>query len=250
MRKSALFKFSSSSKSSVGNVRSINEDSYIESPRTGIWAIADGMGGHQSGDLASQLITRSLGAIINHGTFEDTIDDARESLKKSNAFLLDEASSREGNQTIGSTVVIFITHNDKCAVLWVGDSRLYRLRNNKFKLVTKDHSQVQELVDLGVLKAEDAESHPSANIITRAVGASPGLQIDEKRFDILEDDTYLLCSDGLYKELSDNEISSTLMQYKNMNACDKLIELALKKECRDNVTSIVIKALSSEKTLT
>lgn len=246
---SILIEFSSSSRSSAGNIRTINEDSYIDSPRNGIWAVADGMGGHQSGDLASRLITQSLGVIKQHGSLEDTIDDVKECLNNANIFLLKEASIREGNQTIGSTVVIFITDNDQCAVLWVGDSRLYRLRENKLALMTKDHSQVQELVDLGVLKAEDAENHPSANIITRAVGASPGLQIDDKHFHTQEGDTFLLCSDGLYKELSDNEIASTLIQHNNKKACEELIELALKKECRDNVTAIVIDTLASEKTI-
>ena len=247
MYDSIKFKFSSSGKSTAGNVRSINEDSYIYSPRNGIWAVADGMGGHQSGDLASQLITQSLSVITQHGTLKHTINDVTECLLNANLFLVDEASLRKGNQTIGSTVVIFITHNHQCAVLWVGDSRLYRLRKNTLELMTKDHSQVQELVDLGVLQPEDAENHPSANIITRAVGASPDLQIDNKQFNVQEADTFLLCSDGLYKELSDNEIASTLMQHSNKKACAELIESALKKACSDNATAIVIDTLTVEK---
>ena len=247
MSDSIRFKFSSSGKSTAGNVRSINEDSYINSPRNGIWAVADGMGGHESGDLASQLITQSLGVIKQYGTLEHTIKDVTECLLNANLFLLDEASLRKGNQTIGSTVVVFISHNHQCAVLWVGDSRLYRLRENTLELMTKDHSQVQELVDLGILQAEDAENHPSANIITRAVGASPELQIDNKQFNVQEADTFLLCSDGLYKELSDNEIASTLMQHSSKKACTELIESALKKTCRDNVTAIVIDTLAVKK---
>jgi serine/threonine protein phosphatase PrpC len=243
------FEFTSSSKTSVGNVRTVNEDACIDSIQNGIWAVADGMGGHQSGDLASRLITQSLAGIKQENTLEETIGKVKDCLISTNLFLLDEASLRKGNQTIGSTVVVFITFNHQCAVLWVGDSRLYRLRKNTLELITSDHSQVQELVDLGLLLPEDAESHPSANVITRAVGASSILEIDDKQFNMQEGDIFLLCSDGLYKELNETEIATILMQHPTKKACDELIDTALRKQCRDNVTVIVIAALVAEKTI-
>jgi serine/threonine protein phosphatase PrpC len=247
MDESILYEFVSSSKTSAGNVRSINEDSYFDSSLNGIWAVADGMGGHQSGDFASQLITQSLGVIEKKETLEEMVDAVRECLLNANNFLLEEASFRNGKQTIGSTVVVLVIQRGRCAVLWAGDSRLYRLHEQILELLTTDHSHVQELVDIGVLQAEEAENHPSSNIITRAIGALSDLVIEEKWFDIEEGDTFLLCSDGLYRELSETEIVSVLK--KKHNACNELVELALKNECRDNVTVIVVNTLVMEKTI-
>lgn len=247
MNKSTQFEFVSTSKTSAGNVRSTNEDSYFENPQHGIWAVADGMGGHQSGDLASQLITQSLGVVEQKDTLQETINNVKECLLNANAFLLEEASFRKGKQTIGSTVVVVVIHGDQCVALWAGDSRLYRLREKKLELLTTDHSHVQELVDIGALQPDEAESHPSSNIITRAIGASSDLMIEDRQFNIQDGDTFLLCSDGLYRELKETQIASILESYDR--ASDKLIELALKNECRDNVTTIVIHALLAEKTV-
>ena len=246
MKQGDLFTFLSAGKTVTGTVRNLNEDAYIDIPSEKIWAVADGMGGHQSGDFASNLITQSLSVLKQDDSLEQTIDNVVDCLSKVNTFLINEVAHREGDQTIGSTVAAFIAHEQRGVVLWMGDSRFYRLRNGELKQLTKDHSRVQELVDLGVIEEKDAEAHPMANVITRAIGASEPINIDSKFFDIIPGDSFLLCSDGLYRELSDSEIITSFTQKNCSNICESLIKILLNGECRDNATVVVIKAIASE----
>ena len=243
------FVFVSAGKTVTGNVRSLNEDAFVDIRTEHIWAVADGMGGHQSGDFASNLIVQSLGVLKLEDSLEQTIDNTINCLSQVNAFLVSEAAHREGKQTIGSTVVVFIAHGNQGAVLWMGDSRLYRMREGELKQLTKDHSRVQELIDQRVIEEKDAEAHPMANVITRAIGASEPVNIEVEHFEIKSGDSYLLCSDGLYREIDDSEILTSLVQENCKSICESLIEMLLKGECRDNATAIVIKAITSEETV-
>ncbi|MCB1778179.1 MAG: serine/threonine-protein phosphatase, partial [Candidatus Competibacteraceae bacterium] len=143
---------------------------------------------------------------------------------------------------IGSTVVVLLAHEDQCACLWVGDSRIYRLRDGQLEQLTRDHSHVQELVDQGLLSPDEAHRHPLANVITRAVGSSDDLQIDEMTYELQAGDIFLLCSDGLNKAVSDEEIAH-LLAHSNDNcqeAVKAFIHLALMRDASDNVTTVVV----------
>ncbi|MEE9491887.1 MAG: protein phosphatase 2C domain-containing protein [Gammaproteobacteria bacterium] len=224
----------------VGKVRSINEDSLADFPETGLWAVADGMGGHDAGDFASQAIVKSLGNVRNQEQLSDYVEAVEEQLLTVNHALIEEAAGRKNTQMIGSTVVALLALKHHCACLWVGDSRAYRLRDGSMRSVTRDHSQVEEMIQEGVLLREDAESHPAANVITRAVGAEKALYIDVELEEIFDGDRYLLCSDGLYKEISEQEIAEQLMQGNCQEVCDRLLDIALQRGVNDNVTIIVI----------
>ncbi|MGH8550125.1 MAG: PP2C family protein-serine/threonine phosphatase [Methylococcales bacterium] len=230
-------------------MRKINEDNYREFKHKGIWVVADGMGGHDSGDLASRSVVESLEKVKTGTVLNETLDQIRSQLGEVNQFLQRKAAERGPNRTIGSTVVVMVVHQEQCAFLWAGDSRLYRLRAGRLERLTRDHSQVQAIIDLGMLKPEDAEGHPAANTITRAVGAFETIDLEGRNTDLQSGDVYLLCSDGLYKELSEEEIAGILEQRDCRNACNDLVDLALKRRCRDNVTALVIDVWSTEKTM-
>jgi protein phosphatase/serine/threonine-protein phosphatase Stp1 len=150
---------------------------------------------------------------------------------------------KAGHGTIASTIVVLIVRGGHFACLWAGDSRLYRLRNGVLEQVTRDHSLVQELVDAGMVKPEDAESHPRANVITRAVGAATDeLEIDKTTDRVLPGDRFLLCSDGLSKTLPASEIASLLGGPDPAHAPELLIAAALARQASDNVTAIAIEA--------
>jgi serine/threonine protein phosphatase PrpC len=135
--------------------------------------------------------------------------------------------------------VVLVARGRHAACLWAGDSRLYRIRGKQIEQLSQDHAMVEDLIASGLLSREEAAGHPQANRITRAIGAMPGLFVDIELFAPEPGDIYLLCSDGLYKEMSDEEIARTLKG--NEQAVDKLIELALQRHARDNVTIIAVK---------
>ncbi len=243
------FEWSSFCRCETGNVRRVNEDAYLDTKDKGIWVVADGMGGHQSGDLASRSIVQSLAHSKTFTVLSKTVDEIVERLKKVNTELYQAALQRGTNQTIGSTVVVMVAHENSCAFIWAGDSRLYRYRDGVLSRLTQDHSHVQEIIDMGMLLPEDAENHPAANMILRAVGAAEDIQLDSEYTTMQACDVYLLCSDGLYKELNEDEIGSILAQSDSKTACNSLVDLALQRQCQDNVTAIVIDFASDEKTV-
>ncbi len=225
----------------TGMVRSINEDSILDRSEIGLWVVADGMGGHDAGDLASQTIVKSLADMYQPPFMEAYVEAVQERLRDINNELRDIATARNNNSTIGSTVALLLAFKDRCAVLWAGDSRVYRLRGNSFQAMSKDHSQVQELVDQGVIAAQDAEAHPAANVITRAVGAMDDLEVDVNSCDLQDNDHYLICSDGLYKEVVEQEIRQAMHQCIDSAVMVKeLIELAKSRNARDNVSIISV----------
>lgn len=237
-----LFRWSSAGRSHVGMVRAINEDACLAMPELGLWAVADGMGGHEAGDVASQMIVEALQQTPLPLTWPDFLDSVREALYDVNRRLREESAQRYQHRTIGSTVVVLLAYESQCACLWVGDSRIYRLRNGHLEQLTRDHSHVQELVDQGLIAPEEAHRHPLANVITRAVGSADDLQIDEVIHPLQAGDLFLLCSDGLNKTVTDEEIVR-LLQHSNHNtqeAVKAFIHLALMRDASDNVTTVVV----------
>ena len=238
----SLFHWSSAGRSHVGMVRAINEDACLAMPELGLWAVADGMGGHEAGDIASQMIVEALQQTPAPPSWPDFLHSVREALYEVNRRLREESAKRYQHRTIGSTVVVLLAHEDQCACLWVGDSRIYRLRDGQLEQLTRDHSHVQELVDQGLLSPEEAHRHPLANVITRAVGSSDDLQIDEVTHELQVGDIFLLCSDGLNKTVNDEEIARLLAHSNNncQEAVKAFIHLALMRDASDNVTTVVV----------
>lgn len=229
----------STAESNIGTVRKVNEDDYYDAPQAKLWCVADGMGGHARGDVASQLITQTLSELVSSSHNDLNLENIIACVKRVNAELI--AMSDKHQSIVGSTVVILFFNAGKAHFIWAGDSRIYRLRDNKITRITRDHSQVEDMVDAGLIKPEEAESHPKANVITRAVGANSELELEVKTLDLKEDDQYFLCSDGLNKVMSDNEIEHALMTMKTKSITKRLIEIALARKARDNVTVLVVR---------
>jgi serine/threonine protein phosphatase PrpC len=227
--------------SDTGKVRQINEDAFLDRPEAGLWAVADGMGGHDAGNFASTLIIDRLATIAFPDDLGNTVDLVQKTLKEVNQELLDEAHSRGNAGTIGSTLVVLLAHDGHCACLWAGDSRVYRLRHGILQALTRDHSLVEDLVEQGLLLRRDAECHPDANVITRAVGAMEYLDVDVQFDEVRTGDRYLLCSDGLYKELSTREIGNAMQFGSDCKAISRdLLQNALDRGARDNVTVVLV----------
>ncbi|MEM5437479.1 PP2C family protein-serine/threonine phosphatase [Paraburkholderia diazotrophica] len=245
------FRWASAARSDTGRVREINEDACLDEPRRGLWAVADGMGGHAVGDLASQLVVRILGQLTDATGIKQSIDQARACLQDANRQLREEASRRQVPR-IGTTVVVLLACDRFCGYLWAGDSRIYLLREGQLRQLTRDHSQVEELRRSGYLTDEEARNHPAHNIITRAVGATDHLDLDEDAIEVVDGDVFLLCSDGLSNEVTDEEIHKTLSNVDCLHAPGELVDMALARGGRDNITAIVVQAEdphASDKTL-
>lgn len=232
----------SHARTDVGRVRTINEDACLDHNTAGLWIVADGMGGHAAGDVASQLITSTMAKLDHPGDLNEFVDAVEQGFLDVNRRLLDLSTRELDNQTIGSTVVALLAHEDHCAIMWAGDSRAYRLRGEKLEMLMQEHTQAEELVEQGLLNAEEAESHPTFNILTRAVGAQDPLFIDVDIFRVEKGDRFLLCSDGLNKAVSDAEICTALTSNSAQDSVNLLVEQALEQGSRDNVTIIVIDA--------
>lgn len=225
----------------VGAVRKANEDAFLNRPDLGVWAVADGMGGHAAGDVASQIVVDRLAQLPANSSLSTLIDAAEDRLLEANRKLLTLAM-RQKERTIGSTVLALVARGRHAACLWAGDSRLYRIRGRRIEQMMQDHAMVEDLVASGLITREEAADHPQANRITRAIGAMPSLFMDIELFAVRPGDIYLLCSDGLYKELSNDEIVKTLNN--NEQAVDKLIMFALERGARDNVTVVTVRFTS------
>jgi protein phosphatase/serine/threonine-protein phosphatase Stp1 len=224
----------------VGAVRKHNEDNLISRPDLGLFAVADGAGGHDSGEVASGMIVSELAHLPANLSASELLSEVRLTLNRVHQALREEAARRGPDKMIASTFVSLILRDRHFACLWAGDSRAYLLRHGTLQQISRDHSLVQELVDAGRLAAEDAEHHPHANVITRAVGAdSETLDLDKVIGLAEPGDKFLLCSDGLCKTLSDAEITTVLSAPQDAPS-DRLIAAALAQQVNDNVTAIVV----------
>jgi serine/threonine protein phosphatase PrpC len=234
------FCWKSSAVTDAGKVREINEDAYANCPDIGLWAVADGMGGHEAGDFASNAVVDALKQVQPPQKLSQFVDDVEDCLLHVNQRLVDEAQSRQNAVTIGSTVVVLVAVQNHCVCLWAGDSRAYRLRDGMLQPITQDHSHVEEMIEKGLLLREDAETHAAANVITRAVGAASDLFVDIELEALQDGDRYLLCSDGLYKETTLGEIRETMGRGSCQDVCCELLQMALERGSTDNVTIVVV----------
>ena len=231
----------SSSKTDVGCSRDINEDCIFDDSSLGLWAIADGMGGYEAGEIASKMVVDALSEVKNENSFALFIDSLEDNIIEVNKAIKEYSDVLCNHKTMGSTIVTLAIRGKLGACLWAGDSRLYRFRNNELQQLSRDHSHVEELIQQGFLNREDASSHPEANVITRAVGASEDVFVSINVFNTQIGDTYLLCSDGLYNSVCEGEIIDYLID-ENIDKCSQnLLELSLQNEAKDNVSIIVIR---------
>ncbi len=230
----------SASRTDKGNVRQLNEDACLDLPGRCLWAVADGMGGHSGGDMASRMIVEALHAVPREATPGRVVDAVEDAIAAVNERLYDMSAEGESRSLIGSTLALLLAFPGHCVVGWVGDSRVYRLRDGQLAQLTQDHSEVEELIAQGAITRDEAQTHAAANVVTRAVGGTRSLFLELELQELQPDDRFLICSDGLYKELDDAQIVRYLGGGDVETACEALVEQALRRECRDNVTAVVV----------
>lgn len=221
-----------------GPVRPHNEDRFVNRPEAGLWAVADGAGGHEAGQLAAEAVKEALDTMPPDLSATDALAEVRLRIAGVHARLRTEAAQRGG--LVATTVVALLMRDEHFACLWAGDSRAYLLRAGTLTQITRDHSLVRELVDAGSLSADDAEGHPRANIITRAVGAEVDeVGLEKVTGELLSGDRFLLCSDGLTKIIADTEVGAVLTAEEDGPA-ERLVMAALAGGANDNVTATIV----------
>lgn len=215
-----------------GAVRLENQDCLISRPELGIYAVADGAGGHDNGRLAAETVIEAIADIAAPLAAQDLLNEARRRLATAHARLADSGNS-------ASTVAVLMLDGRYFLCLWAGDSRIYIWRQGELLQLTRDHSLVQEMIEAGTLKPHQARTHPSSNVITQAVGAGSGdLQLEKRTGEMSPGDRFLLCTDGLNKTLDDDEISQLVGGGGDVAAV--MLDNALRRRARDNVSLIVV----------
>jgi serine/threonine protein phosphatase PrpC len=236
--------FQSAARTHAGARRSLNEDRVLDRAGEGLWAIADGMGGHANGDIAATRVIAAL-ETVDHGTSGFAyLDDLIAAVADANAAIYDQRLA-SGGPLSGATLVALLAHQGHYACLWAGDSRAYRFSGGMLAPITRDHSVVQQLIDNGVLPEELRKDHPSAHVITRAVGVDAQIELDRRFAPIEAGDLFLLCSDGLTACLDDGELAPILSGADLEAAADRLLAIALERGARDNVSLILVRAVAA-----
>lgn len=225
-----------------GLVRRVNEDAFLDLPELGLWVVADGMGGHDAGDVASRMIVETLRSTPLEGSLAQRMDQLEDAVEQVNQHLISRSYHDDGRrQIIGSTIAVLMAESPHLgAILWAGDSRIYRLRDGDLRQLSNDHSQVESYVRQGIISREQARSHPERNVITRAVGSQDELYLEADACEFNAGDRYLLCSDGLTRHLEDVEIARLLAEGPPKAVCRALVDLTLDRGAKDNVTVVVV----------
>ena len=236
-------RFEFASRTHVGLKRKINEDSVLVVPDRGLWAVADGMGGHEAGEVASAMVTEALRSLPDGDGLDGLAGRAVEAVQQVNGRLIELARTNGGGKTIGTTVVGLAIADGEFRCFWMGDSRAYRMRGGEIMRLSHDHSLVQNLIDAGMLKPEEAEAHENANLITRAVGVSENCEVEVVDGDVMPGDRFLLASDGLTRLVPDEGIAAELGNGSLDEAADNLIDTVLARGAPDNVSLIIVKVL-------
>lgn len=230
--------FDQVAKTHVGCRRKLNEDALVANADGCLWAVADGMGGHDAGEVASAMVIEALSQC-------SSAEQALTSLSEVNARLVEMGMTSFDGRTIGSTVVGLVADECTFTCFWAGDSRAYRVRDGTIARLTQDHSLVQDLIDAGMIDEAAAEDHPNANVITRAVGASDHLQVETITGDVRSGDLFLLASDGLTRLMNDDELLAALRGEDLETDAERLLQVALDRKAPDNVSLILLRATDS-----
>ncbi len=232
------FRYRSTARTDTGLVRKLNEDSMLVRDNAALWVVADGMGGHDNGDWASQTVVGCFAAAdltVDRAARGTALIDA---LTRGNRTVHDAAQA--AGKQMGTTLVLIHLDGDDALCLWVGDSRIYRSRGGTLTQISRDHSVVQDLVDRGLLEADEAELHPMSHVLSRAVGVAAEAQHDSVIDKARPGDHYLLCSDGLTKVVPEDMIGRLLGRGNIDMAADALIAETLARGAPDNVTLVIV----------
>lgn len=240
MLDTSRFRFDTGAASDTGCIRDHNEDRFLPAPEMGIWMVADGMGGHEAGDVAAQIIVDQVASVRRAANAPDLQARFLDRLDRANDAIRDHAQ-RNGGATMGATMAALLVHDTGYAGIWCGDSRIYLIRDGAISQISRDHTEVQELLDSGAITPEQAATWPRRNVITRAVGVMPSVPVDQVYGTLRDRDTFVLCSDGLTGHLDDSEIAALTMGKPAQRACDALIAATLARGAHDNVTVLVIR---------
>jgi len=239
----------------VGRVREHNEDDIGSDPDIGLWVLADGMGGYNAGEVASGIAVKTTIDLVTEACRRENRGDTepetgymrqtillRDAIMRANKIIHQTAQSQPQCEGMGTTLVACLFYNNKISVAHVGDSRLYRMRDNRFEQITMDHSLLQELVDRGYYSAEEAQRSTNRNYVTRALGVEPGVEVEVQEFDVKKGDYFLMCSDGLPDMVEDEDIHLTLNTFSASidTIGEQLIKLTNDNGGRDNVSIIVV----------
>jgi len=231
------FTWNSAAATHVGYVRQVNEDALCERPDIGLWAVADGLGGHSAGDVASSTVIAGLSKLKPQSELSLAVEFIEHSLLDANERLLKLGA---GEHTIGSTVVTLAIVGHFAAYLWVDDSRLYRYREGMLRQLTTDHSKVEHFIERGLLPRQNASAHPQGHLLTRAIGARTELYVDVDVCTLQSGDRFLLCSDGLDKHVMTEELAAQCAHGDAAALVASLLDLTLSRGAADNVTLCVV----------
>lgn len=227
----------SAGRTAQGKSRSRNEDAFLDCPQRGCWVVADGMGGHHAGNVASQSVVSGLAALSGQGALDQRIEAVRRCLRGLDS-QLQHTDGVAG--VMGSTVVVLLLEQNRAACLWAGDSRCYLWRGQRLYQLSRDHSLQQQLMDKQQLSLELAQAHPGARALTRAVGARQPLSLEILELRARPGDVFLLCCDGLYQGLSHRELASAMSAGTPRQVVEQLFSDALRGPARDDLTAVVI----------
>lgn len=233
--------FQCAAQTHIGLRRKLNEDSLLDRSEIGLWAVADGMGGHESGEVASAAVVTGLRELPVQASRDDMTRSAIRALETVNDDLIMFARSDMQPRTVGSTVVGLTVMHGTYACFWAGDSRAYHVRNRQIEQITRDHSLVSDLVRAGMITAEEAESHPSANVITRAIGVSREVEIDCVTGEAMQGDIFILASDGITRVMSAAEIMKTVLTRNPHQAAEAMVATVLDRGAPDNLTVVIVR---------
>jgi len=234
-----------------GRMREQNEDNIVMVPEVGLVVVADGMGGHRAGEVASRLAVEAIREHVvttlanaganNSGAIEVAL--VRDAIRLANQAIYGHARENPDYAGMGSTVVVALFYDDKLCVGHVGDSRLYRFRDTILEQVTEDHSVVQELISRGLVTAEEARQSVGKNLVTRALGIDPNVEADISEHDVYDDDIYLLCSDGVNDVLADGDIEMMLTEHgRNLETtAQTMVNTANDRGGPDNISVILVR---------
>ncbi len=244
----------------TGKVREHNEDAIGSDSDIGLMVLADGMGGYNAGEVASGIAVQTITELASEGADRESRNELdpstglmrqsivlRDAVARANKIIFQTAQSQTHCEGMGTTLVCALFYDNKVSLAHVGDSRAYRLRSNKFEQLTLDHSLLQELVDRGFYSEEEAQRSTNRNYVTRALGVEPSVEVEVHEFDVLPDDVFLLCSDGLPDMVEDEDIHLTISTF---NASldvvgQQLVNLANEHGGRDNVSVMLAQVLES-----
>lgn len=238
--------FRSAAASHVGCVRKVNEDSVLARPEIGLWVVADGMGGYGGGELASGAVVSALSQLPKPATAAAFLRDFEARIVGVNRELRALARDRSSS-LIGTTLVAVLIFDAHFACIWCGDSRAYLFRDGVLRQISRDHSEVQDLIDQGVLDEDAARSWPGRNVVTRALGAANEADLEMIDGPTIAGDRFLLCSDGLVGHVSDTELAERLALHAPQEACEDLIALTLRRGATDNVSVVIFDCAGEER---